>query len=200
VTDLAFVDVRPVLAKVADLERELVLVGGQAVNFWVSQYEERLPELTGDAPFTSKDIVTLGAAPPPAPPPPQPPPPPALADLVVAAEDRATVAIDGRVSSNGRYHDKLPPGTHSIHVTEPGMVPFSTEVDLREGETRTIQVSLHEEKRAGPLWPWFVGGAAVVVGGVIGGYFLFRPSVTTTPPPVGTLGGVSFSSFGRGLR
>jgi hypothetical protein len=36
VTDLAYVDVRPVLAKIADLERELVLVGGQAVNFWAS--------------------------------------------------------------------------------------------------------------------------------------------------------------------
>ena len=28
-SDLSFVDVRPVLAKIADLERDLVLVGGQ---------------------------------------------------------------------------------------------------------------------------------------------------------------------------
>ena len=39
--DLAYVDVRPILAKVAYLERELVLVGGQAVNFWASLYEAR---------------------------------------------------------------------------------------------------------------------------------------------------------------
>ena len=33
VTDLSYLDIRPILAKIADLDRELVLVGGQAVNF-----------------------------------------------------------------------------------------------------------------------------------------------------------------------
>jgi hypothetical protein len=60
VTDLSYLDVRPVLAKVADLERELVLVGGQAVNFWASYYERRVPELALGAPFTSKDIDFCG--------------------------------------------------------------------------------------------------------------------------------------------
>jgi len=62
VTDLAYVDVRSVLAKVADLERELVLVGRQAVNFWASYYEPRVSELARDAPFTSKDIDFCGDA------------------------------------------------------------------------------------------------------------------------------------------
>jgi hypothetical protein len=60
VTDLVYVDVRPILAKVADLGRELVLVGGQAVNFWASYYEPRVPELAREAPFTSKDIDFCG--------------------------------------------------------------------------------------------------------------------------------------------
>jgi hypothetical protein len=60
VIDLAYVDVRPILAKVADLERDLVLVGGQAVNFWASRYEARAPELAREAPFTSKDIDFCG--------------------------------------------------------------------------------------------------------------------------------------------
>jgi hypothetical protein len=60
VTDLAYVDVRPILAKVADLERDLVLVGGQAVNFWASYYEDRIPQLAVEAPFTSKDIDFCG--------------------------------------------------------------------------------------------------------------------------------------------
>jgi hypothetical protein len=34
VSALGYPDVRPVLAKLADLERELVLIAGQAVNFW----------------------------------------------------------------------------------------------------------------------------------------------------------------------
>jgi hypothetical protein len=60
VTDLSYVDVRPVLEKVADLERELVLVGGQAVNFWASFYQGRVPALAREAPFTSKDIDFCG--------------------------------------------------------------------------------------------------------------------------------------------
>jgi hypothetical protein len=60
VTDLSYVDVRPVLAKIADLERELVLVGGQAVNFWASFYQARVPALAREAPFTSKDIDFCG--------------------------------------------------------------------------------------------------------------------------------------------
>jgi hypothetical protein len=60
VTELAYVDVRPILAKVADLERELVLVGGQAVNFWASFYQGRVAALAREAPFTSKDIDFCG--------------------------------------------------------------------------------------------------------------------------------------------
>ncbi len=60
VTDLAYVDVRAILVKLADLERELILVGGQAVNFWASYYERRVAELARDAPFTSKDIDFCG--------------------------------------------------------------------------------------------------------------------------------------------
>jgi hypothetical protein len=60
VTDLSYLDVRPILVKVADLERDLVLVGGQAVNFWAFFYERRVPELAVGSPFTSKDIDFCG--------------------------------------------------------------------------------------------------------------------------------------------
>ena len=59
-SELSFVDVRSVLAKIVDLERDLVLVGGQAVNFWASRYQPRVPELGREAPFTSKDIDFCG--------------------------------------------------------------------------------------------------------------------------------------------
>jgi hypothetical protein len=60
VTDLSYLDIRPILAKVGDLDRNLVLVGGQAVNFWASYYGRRLPEMATGAPFTSKDIDFCG--------------------------------------------------------------------------------------------------------------------------------------------
>jgi hypothetical protein len=60
VTDLGYNDIRPTLAKIADLGRDLVLVGGQAVNFWAAAYEDREPTLAREAPFTSKDIDFCG--------------------------------------------------------------------------------------------------------------------------------------------
>jgi hypothetical protein len=45
-----------ILKSLGDVPYPLVLVGGQAVNFWASQYIDRVPELKADAPFTSKDI------------------------------------------------------------------------------------------------------------------------------------------------
>jgi hypothetical protein len=59
-TDLGYLDIRPILAKLGDLERELVLVGGQAVNFWVSVYRDRVPALARAGPFVSKDIDFCG--------------------------------------------------------------------------------------------------------------------------------------------
>jgi hypothetical protein len=60
VSDLAYFDVKPILAKLADMGREFVLIGGQAVNFWATMYESRVPELQQEGPFTSKDIDFCG--------------------------------------------------------------------------------------------------------------------------------------------
>jgi hypothetical protein len=45
VSDLGYVDLRPILARLADLDRDLVLVGGQAVNsFDIRPIVERFGE------------------------------------------------------------------------------------------------------------------------------------------------------------
>jgi hypothetical protein len=51
-----------VLRKLANLEHPIVLVGGQAVNFWADFYEREAPGLADQAPFMSKDIDFLGSA------------------------------------------------------------------------------------------------------------------------------------------
>jgi hypothetical protein len=43
-----------------DLADELVLVGGQAVNFWAARYEDRLPEVAHDKDLPTKDIDFCG--------------------------------------------------------------------------------------------------------------------------------------------
>lgn len=48
------------LAKLDNLEHPIVLVGGQAVNFWAELYLNRAPALAAQAPYTSKDIDFCG--------------------------------------------------------------------------------------------------------------------------------------------
>jgi hypothetical protein len=122
------------------------------------------------------------------------------ADLVVAAPDGATVALDGKIAGVGRVHDKVAPGRHEVRVTAPGKLPYERPVELRGGEASTLDVTLEDEKHGGSAWPWIVGGVVVVAAGAVGGYFLFKPSDTTTPPPIGRLGGVTFSSAAGAFR
>lgn len=50
-----------VLRKLANLEHPIVLVGGQAVNFWAEFYENEAPQLAELAPYMSKDIDFKGS-------------------------------------------------------------------------------------------------------------------------------------------
>jgi hypothetical protein len=56
--DLSFPDVVPLLRRLEQVE--LVVIGGQAVNFWASRYLDRAVELRDHLPFTSKDVDFCG--------------------------------------------------------------------------------------------------------------------------------------------
>ena len=120
-----------------------------------------------------------------------------IAQLVVSAEPGATVVVDDQTPSQGRFDGQLPVGTHDLRVTEPGKVPYRVQLELRDGETRTVQVTLDTEKHAAPVWPWIVGGAVVAAGAVVGGYFLFKSSPSTTSTPPDQLGSLQLSAWGR---
>jgi hypothetical protein len=108
------------------------------------------------------------------------------AHLVVASDASATVSIDGKAVGTGRFDGRLGPGPHEVSIARSGMQPYEAEVDLREGETRTLDVTLEPEHHAA-VWPWIAGGVAIAAGAAIGGYFLFKPSDTVTPVPAGSL-------------
>src|SRR5262245_10081352 len=57
--ELSYLDIRPLLVRLADLDRSLVLVGGQAVGFWSWVYRSRRVELQ-KTPITSKDLDFCG--------------------------------------------------------------------------------------------------------------------------------------------
>jgi hypothetical protein len=110
---------------------------------------------------------------------------------VSPSEPRDTVSVDDKVVGGGRWEGAVSPGRHRVKVTADGKVAYIAEIDLKRGEHRSIDVSLEDEKKKGPLWPWLVGGGAVLVSGVIvGSYFLFKPSDTLGPAPAGQLGTV----------
>ena len=58
---VGYLDAAEVLKKLTNLEHPIVLVGGQAVNFWADFYENEAPQLADHAPFLSKDIDFVGS-------------------------------------------------------------------------------------------------------------------------------------------
>jgi hypothetical protein len=104
-----------------------------------------------------------------------------VAQLVISSEAEATVKIDDRVVAAGHFEGQLEPGEHAIELTERGKEPYRAVIELHDGETRTLQVTLREPKHSAP-WPWLIGGAAVVAGAAVGGYFLFKVHDETVAP------------------
>lgn len=137
-----------------------------------------------------QEVVVGGPVPTPAPHPSQVQP----AHLVVAAAGAATISIDGQVVATSRLDASEAPGPHELLVTKAGMLPYKAEIDLRDGETRTLEVSLEAEHHA-MLWPWIAGGAAVAAGAIVGGYFLFKSSPAAPAPPPDQFGSATVASF-----
>lgn len=53
-------ELKNILSKI-DLESDLILVGGQAINIWASVYESKIPELQQFLPFSSEDLDFVGS-------------------------------------------------------------------------------------------------------------------------------------------
>lgn len=58
---LTYEQTSKVLEKLADLDHEIILVGGQALNFWANYYYAKSSDLRGHGPFTSQDIDFFGS-------------------------------------------------------------------------------------------------------------------------------------------
>ena len=122
-----------------------------------------------------------------------------LARLLVVSEAGATVILDRRVVGRGRFDGTVTPGLHEVQVTEPGKKAYVASTDLRDGDARSLQVTLEDDRRGVGIWPWLAGGALLAGGAVVGGYFLFRPHDQTGTVPPSTLPPVMVSGL-PGLR
>jgi hypothetical protein len=108
------------------------------------------------------------------------------AHLAIAASDPADmVTVDDNVAGSGQWEGDVGSGPHRVKVTAPGKKPYLAEIEVAAGEHRSIDVTL-EAEHGRTIWPWIAGGAAVVAGGIVGSYFLFKPGSSLTTPPAGS--------------
>jgi len=128
---------------------------------------------------------------------PLPPDEARFARLVVSSDEGATVVVDGQAAARGRFEGQVSVGPHDVDVTEPGKVPYKAQLELRDGEMRSLTVVLEDERHGGALWPWIAGGVVVAAGAVVGGYFLFKPQDQTVGIPAGKTASLQLSLSGR---
>jgi hypothetical protein len=114
--------------------------------------------------------------------------------LKVTAPDGAEIALDERKVGSGTWEGVVSTtGGHQLVVTRPGFQTYSTEVFVADDQTREVNVPLNRE--VGTSWvAWGVGSLLVVTGGIVAGYFVFKPA--TESPFVGTLGTTGAASHG----
>jgi hypothetical protein len=106
----------------------------------------------------------------------------------------AVIEIDGHVVGATHWEGTLPSGGHQLIVRKQGYEPFSSELALRDDQVRTVEATLVEEQHARTWIWWTVGAVAVLAGGAVASYFVFKPQ--DQQPFVGTYSpGLTTGSF-----
>lgn len=101
--------------------------------------------------------------------------------VLITAGPKDVIAIDGKVVGTGRYEATLTSGGHTLRVTASGMRPYQSELVIKDNDRRTVSITLEKEKASATPWLLAGGGALLVAGAVVGGYFLFKPDEKVTP-------------------
>jgi serine/threonine-protein kinase len=104
-----------------------------------------LPSATPPAPAVGPSVAPPSAHETPVAPPPTPATaaPPVQGWLLVLLKPWADVTVDGR-TLGATPLDRIPlsPGSHAVILTHPRYAPFTQRVEIRAGETTTIQLDL----------------------------------------------------------
>jgi hypothetical protein len=105
--------------------------------------------------------------------------------LRVVAPEGAAISVDEHAVGSGSWDGVVSTtGGHQLVVTKPGYQTYSTEVFVADDQVRDVKVPLNSEVKT--TWvAWGVGTILVVTGGIVAGYFVFKP--TEPSPTQGTL-------------
>ena len=96
--------------------------------------------------------------------------------LKVTVPEGAEIALDEKKVGSGTWEGVIATtGGHHLVVTKPGFQTYSTEVFVADDQTREMNVPLNKE--VGTSWvAWSVGSLLVVTGGIVAGYYVFKPT------------------------
>jgi hypothetical protein len=105
--------------------------------------------------------------------------------LHVVAPEGAAIAVDDHAVGFGTWEGVVSTtGGHQLVVRKRGYQTYATEVFVADDQVRDVDVPLNRE--VGTSWiAWGIGSLLVVTGGIVAGYFVFKP--TDQSPYVGTL-------------
>jgi hypothetical protein len=117
--------------------------------------------------------------------------------LKVTAPEGASIAIDEKMLGATSWEGNVSTtGGHHLVVTKPGYQTYATDVFVADDQTRELNVPLN--RAVATSWvAWGVGSLLVVTGGIVAGYYVFKPADQS--PFVGTLGTTGASGYG-GVR
>lgn len=96
--------------------------------------------------------------------------------LVLDTGPKDIVFLDGKAVGQGHWEGMLSSGGHTLRVTGPGMISYQSEVVIQDNASRRVPVTLQTESHIGTTLLWAGGGAAVLIGAIVGGAFLFKPA------------------------
>jgi hypothetical protein len=105
--------------------------------------------------------------------------------LRITAPEGAGIALDEHAVGSGTWEGVVSTtGGHQLVVSKPGFQTYSTEVFVGDDQSRDVNVPLNKEVATNWV-AWGVGTLLVVTGGIVAGYFVFKPA--DQPPYTGNL-------------
>jgi hypothetical protein len=118
--------------------------------------------------------------------------------LEVTAGTADAIEVDGRRVGAGRWQGPIPAGPHHLRVSAPEMRPYDEDLSVRDGESRTVQVTLEPIKKS-QAWLWLTGGAILAAGAGVVAYLLLKPSSSNDPGAVAARPTPPSGNFSPGL-
>lgn len=103
----------------------------------------------------------------------------------ITTDKNALITIDGKAVAVGRYQGTIPAGGVSLKVTADGMRTYQTDLVVRSGEARSLEIRL--EPASSGRWLWIAGGAVALVALGTAGYFVANPTIERPQPIMGTI-------------